>query len=249
MTEEISTRQPTYSIGEFEGPLDLLLFLIRKNEVNIYDIPIADITKQYLDYLATAESDLDDMTEFCVMASTLLYIKSCLLLPEGIDVDDDTEDPRTELVERLIEYQKHKSLGQLIASKQAEADWLPARREREIELLHPEKEMWEEVAVWDLLKAFSTLVSSISMERIIDLHEEMTVNEKMALVLELLETKGKFEISAIITRGGSVLEIICAFMAILELAKQQIIRLYQHKLYGHIRIVGIEAPKTHATEQ
>ena len=177
MTEEISTRQPTYSIGEFEGPLDLLLFLIRKNEVNIYDIPIADITQQYLDYLATAESDLDDMTEFCVMASTLLYIKSCLLLPEGIDVDDDTEDPRTELVERLIEYQKHKSLGQLIASKQAEADWLPARREREIELLHPEKEMWEEVAVWDLLKAFSTLVSSISMERIIDLHEEMTVNE------------------------------------------------------------------------
>ena len=88
-----------FHLKDFEGPLDLLLFLIRKNEVNIYDIPISSITEQYLGYLQSDETtDLDDLTEFYAMAATLLYIKSRMLLPVQIDLDDELEDPRRELI-------------------------------------------------------------------------------------------------------------------------------------------------------
>ena len=101
----------SFRVNEFEGPLDLLLFLIRKNDVNIYDIPIAGITEQYLEYLRfDTELDLEDLTEFHSLAATLLYIKSRMLLPVELEMDDEGEDPRQELVEKLIEYQKFKKL-------------------------------------------------------------------------------------------------------------------------------------------
>jgi segregation and condensation protein A len=93
-----------FRLNKFEGPLDLLLFLIKKNEINIYDIPIAQITEQYLDYIAHADAlDLDEVSEFQAMAATLILIKSRMLLPVETDADDEDEDPRQELVERLIE--------------------------------------------------------------------------------------------------------------------------------------------------
>ncbi|GAG93706.1 unnamed protein product, partial [marine sediment metagenome] len=99
MAENISAKNPYYKLGEFEGPLDLLLFLIKKNEVTIYDIPIAKITEQYLEYLNFATRlDLDDITDFYVIASTLLYIKSRMLLPLEFNLDEEIEDPRKELV-------------------------------------------------------------------------------------------------------------------------------------------------------
>ena len=102
----------TFRVNDFEGPLDLLLFLIKKNEVNIYDIPIASITEQYLAYLDYSVSgDLASLTDFYALAATLLYIKSRMLLPVEIAVDDeDIDDPRKELVDKLIEYQKFKKL-------------------------------------------------------------------------------------------------------------------------------------------
>ena len=107
----------------FEGPLDLLLFLIKKNEVNIYDIPVAEITEQYLEYLTYATKlDLENLTEFHVMAANLLYIKSRMLLPVEIEADDDIEDPRQELVDKLIEYQKFKKLSELMEEKEREAE-------------------------------------------------------------------------------------------------------------------------------
>ena len=116
----------------FEGPLDLLLFLIRKNEINIYDIPIGEITEQYLAYMAYAvRIDLENITEFYVMAATLLYIKSRMLLPvEDID-DEDFDDPRKELVDRLIEYQRFRKLTELMEQRQEEA---------EIDILRPAKQ-------------------------------------------------------------------------------------------------------------
>ena len=111
-----------FKLNDFEGPLDLLLFLIKKNEVNIYDIPIAQITEQFLDYLAAVnELDLDEISEFHAMAATLLLIKSKMLLPVEFENDDDDEDPRQELVERLIEYQKYKKLSVLMEEKEREA--------------------------------------------------------------------------------------------------------------------------------
>ena len=125
----------TYKLGEFEGPLDLLLFLIKKNEVNIYDIPIAKITEQFIEYLEYASKiDLDNLTEFYVMAATLLYIKSCMLLPIDFDLSDEIEDPRQELVEQLIEYHKYKKLGELISKKEDEIEWAVERKKTQLAL-------------------------------------------------------------------------------------------------------------------
>ncbi len=121
MADTIASEKQHFHLGDFEGPLDLLLFLIRKSEINIYDIPIASITEQYLSYLSYATRvDLDMMTEFYLMASTLLYIKSKMLLPIELDMEDEIDDPRRELVEKLIEYQKFKKLSELMAEKEGE---------------------------------------------------------------------------------------------------------------------------------
>ena len=118
MAETTVSEKQHFHLGDFDGPLDLLLFLIRKSEVNIYDIPIASITEQYLSYLSFATSvDLDTMTEFYLMAATLLYIKSKMLLPVELNIDDELEDPRRELVEKLIEYQKFRKLSDLMAAE------------------------------------------------------------------------------------------------------------------------------------
>ena len=119
--ESDSTSKRRYSVGEFDGPLDLLWTLIRDNKINIYDIPIAQITEQFLEYLDYAASlDLTDLSEFYSMAARLIYIKSKMMLPVELKMDDDLDfdDPREELVDRLIEYQRFKKLSDLIEEKQ-----------------------------------------------------------------------------------------------------------------------------------
>ena len=119
-----------FKVNDFEGPLDLLLFLIKKNEVNIYDIPIGDITEQYLEYLDYAVTlNLDSLTEFYELAAHLVYIKSKMLLPIEVDLEDeDIEDPRIELVNKLIEYQQFKKLSVLMEEKESEAEWFFERK-------------------------------------------------------------------------------------------------------------------------
>ena len=113
-TADAAKAKRSYTAGEFEGPLNLLWTLIRESKVNIYDIPIAEITDQYLEYLDYAvQTDLGDLSEFYSWAAKLLYIKSRMLLPVEIEYDDDDEDPRQELVDRLIEYQKFKGHAHL----------------------------------------------------------------------------------------------------------------------------------------
>jgi len=236
MTESRTEESHYYRLGSFEGPLDLLLFLIKKNEVNIYDIPISEITEQYLEYLDLATKvDLENITEFYVMAATLLYIKSRMLLPVELNLSEEMEDPRSELVEQLIEYQRYKKLGDLMADR--ESHWFLERKQNQSILPFEQDDgSWEEVAVWDLLKLFSSLVSAISMEQVIDLREEVTVNEKTALIYEFLEDRGEFDFAEIIDDEKSITEIVCAFLAILELVRQKQIRIVQNKLFGDILI-------------
>ena len=123
METDSETTHHSFKLDSYEGPLDLLLFLIKKNEINIYDIPISQITEQYLSYLRyLSVVNLDNLSEFHLMATTLLYIKSKMLLPRFDDLDDDFEDPRKELVDRLIEYKKFKKLSELIAEKEKESE-------------------------------------------------------------------------------------------------------------------------------
>ena len=233
-----------YQLGEFEGPLDLLLFLIRRSEVNIYDIPIAQITEQYLQYLEFATRvDLENITEFYVMAATLLYIKSRMLLPVDTGDDEEFEDPRAELVERLIEYQKFKKLTDLMEEQELEAGQLLERKSRQSTLPFPDDEdMWESLEVWDLLQAFSRIMSSLTPERIIDLYEEVSINEKISLAHELLDSRSEIQFADLLVDTGSIMEVVCAFLAVLELVKQREVRVFQNRLFGDIRLTKRDVP-------
>jgi segregation and condensation protein A len=231
----------SFKLSDFEGPLDLLLYLIRKNEINIYDIPIAQITEQYLEYLRYAESmDLDDVTEFQAMAATLLYIKSRTLLPLEMEAGDD-EDPRQGLVERLIEYQKFKKLSEVMEEREKENEWVFERRKLQRTLPFAEGDMWERIDIWDLMKVFTAMVRRMPGESVIDLYEEITVNEKITLLAELLENKGECRFTDLIIRSDSVRDIVCAFLAILEAVNIRMISVFQNRLFGEIRICPCQA--------
>jgi segregation and condensation protein A len=226
-----------FKLNEFEGPLDLLLFLIKKNEKNIFDYPIAKITEQYLDYLGNAaELDLDEASEFYGLAATLLLIKSRMLLPVEMDADDTDEDPRQELVERLIEYQKYKKLSGLMGEKATEAEWVIERKRLQQPLPFDDESLWEQVDAWELLKIFSELNRSLSGERLIDLYEEITINEKIVLLLEILEKKGECRFTDLLIRTDSILDFVCAFLALLEVAKQHMVLVFQNRMFGDIII-------------
>jgi segregation and condensation protein A len=234
-----------YRLKDFEGPLDLLLFLIRKNEVSVYDIPVSAITEQFLSYLDGEEVlDLDDLTEFYAMAATLLYIKSRMLLPVEVDLGEELEDPRQELIDKLIEYQKYKRLSELMEQKEMEVEWAIERKKMQRALpFAEEEELWEEIDVWELLKTFSSLVTNLSSERIIDLYEEVSINEKIALIEEFLDARESFSFTELITRPRSTMDVACAFLAILEAVKFRLISIHQHRLFGDIRIRRKAAPR------
>jgi segregation and condensation protein A len=239
----------SFRLNDFEGPLDLLLYLIRKNEVNIYDIPIAAITEQYLDYLRGAETmDLEDVTEFHAMAAMLLLIKSRTLLP--VDMEDDGEliDPRQDLVERLIEYQKFKKLSDLMEDKEKEAEWVVERKKMQHNLPFTDTDLWEKVDIWSLMKTFAALMRNIPGERILDLYEEVTVNEKVTLLTELLENKGECYFTELIVRSRSVMDIVCSFLAILESVKVRMIIILQNRMFGDILIRPRPEPRPEAVE-
>ena len=138
----------------------------------------------------------------------------------------------------LIEYQSYKKLSELIAEKEKEAEWVLERQKpSQIVLPFPEDgEIWEPICVWDLFKTFSNLISAITSERIIDLYEEVSVNEKITLINEYLEARGEFLFTDLLVQGDSLMELICSFLAVLELVKARQIVVLQNKLFGDIRI-------------
>lgn len=228
----------TFQLDQFEGPLDLLLFLIKKNEVNIYDIPIASITEQYLEFLKYATAvNLENITEFYLLAATLLYIKSRMLLPVEVDFSDEIEDPREELVAKLIDYQKYKKLSELMTEQEKSTEWVIERKKKQRLLpFDNEEDLWEEVDVWELLQSFASVMGSLTQEAIVNLYEEVTVNEKITLIQELLEEKGEFSFTDILINPESIMEIVCAFLAVLESVKIRLIMVFQNRLFGDIMI-------------
>ena len=232
----------SFQLHEFEGPLDLLLHLIQRAEVNVYDIPIAAITDQYLRYVASSaarngdpQRRLEHLTQFQVMAATLLHIKSRMLLPLPYTDDQPYEDPRRELVEQLLEYQRFKRLSEILAQHQQKAHWIITRNEPRVLVESPELDDGSEVQLSpdDLLAAFKNIVAAIGGEQLTSLYEEFTVNEKIALVYERLALTAAFSFLELV-RGGSALEIICAFWAVLELAKSQTIAVVQRQQFAPI---------------
>lgn len=241
--KENDENERKFSAGEFEGPLDLLWFLIHKSEINIYDIPIAQITEQYLEYLDYAvKTDLGDLSEFYKWAAMLLNMKSKMLLPVEINYEDEeVEDPRQELVDKLIEYQKFKKLSELMEEKEDSSEWNFERSKIQRVLPFDERDSdWEQIDTWDLLqqmqKLFKNMVSQYSNEKILNMYEEISVNEKITLMNELFEKNNECMFSDLITRAGNEMDIVCAFMAILEAVKFKMITILQNKIFGDIKI-------------
>ncbi len=239
--EVVKTR--TYQAGEFEGPLDLLWTLIRESKVNIYDIPIAQITEQYLEYLDYAvQTDLGDLSEFYSWAAKLIYIKSRMLLPVEVAYDDeDEEDPRQELVDTLIEYQRFKKLTALMEEQEDDSEWNFERKKIQRVLPFDDSEgMWEEVDTWELLQQmqdiFKGIMRQYSNDTILNMYEEISVNEKITLMNELLEDKKSCLFTDLLTRPGNEMDVVCSFMAILEAVKFKMITIFQNKLFGDIKI-------------
>jgi segregation and condensation protein A len=237
LLEETAQPGKSFKTPVFEGPLDLLLYLIQKSEINIYDIPISEITDQFLEYLNQAEQlDLGDLTDFYKMAADLLYIKSRMLLPVEVDFDEEYADPRQELVERLIEYQKFKKYTDLLSNTEQNGELYISRRPTQFMLPFDDQELWSDVSVQDLLRTFAKLLKSITPNKVFNVYEEVTVNEKIALMNELFETAEVIHLMDVIVLPDEPLHIICAFMAILESTKFKMILIEQPEPFGDIII-------------
>ncbi len=219
----------------FEGPLDLLLYLIKKDEIDIYDIPIARITEQYLAYLdLMQELDIAVAGDFLVMASTLIYIKSKMLLPpepKGEGEEDLSEDPRAELVERLLEYQKFKSAAQMFYSRGEIESACYTRGQIETDSSNPEVS----ATVFDLLRVFREVLKRAEAQIEMEIaRDEVTIAEKLAQIQALLEELERVNVRELFETSRSKRELIITFLALLELVKEWKIYLIQGEPFGDI---------------
>ena len=219
----------------FEGPLDLLLYLIRKDEIDIYDIPIAHITEQYLAYLELMqELDIAVAGDFLVMASTLIYIKSKTLLPPDPKVEgeeDLSEDPRAELIERLLEYQKFKSASQMLYSRGEIESACYTRGPLETDSSNPEVS----ATVLDLLRVFRDVLKRAEAQIEMEIaRDEVTIAEKLAQIHALLDKYEQINVRVIFEMSQSKRELIITFLALLELVKEWRIYLIQREMFGDI---------------
>jgi segregation and condensation protein A len=230
----------------FEGPLDLLLHLIKKNEVSITDIPIAEITEQYLATLELMETlNLDVAGEFLVMAATLVHIKSRMLLPTGDDdAEDDEEgnDPREELVRRLLEYQRFKDAAEQLGRREI------LTRDVFIRSTKPSEEVpvpsLRELSVFELLTAFRRVLERLPKDNVHEVTlEKITVREKMTMLLDRLRASSQVLFESLFSDIKTRMEVVVTFLAMLELVKVRAIRIFQDELNGPIMIevaVGID---------
>lgn len=229
----------TYTTAAFTGPLDLLLFLIQKAEVNIYDIPIAQITDQFLEYMKRSEvTALGDMSDFYRMASDLLWIKSRMLLPQQFDFDEEYEDPRAELVQRLLEYQKYKRYSQLLSKSARAGDFKLQRKPSQFFLPYSDQDLFSDAAVADLLRTYVELLSKLDdlSGQVFNVYEEVTVNSKITLLNELLDSKPEIGFLELVSDTTSRAHIISAFLAVLECVRDEMILIRQDSAYGDIAI-------------
>lgn len=236
----------------FEGPLDLLLHLIKENKIDIYDIPIAVITHQYLEYIELMkELNLDIAGEFLVMAATLIHIKSRLLLP----VDEETpegedEDPRFELVQRLIEYQAFKEAS--LALKEREDEWSNVYQRKpfsgdadmsDVEIgedagaIH-ESPLLFDLSLFDLLDAFKRMLDKAPPEVMNITRETLTVKERIVFIVERLEDRDAIRFEDLFGDKRTRAYLIITFVALLEVLRLGLARAYQEKDFGTVWIVN-----------
>ncbi len=221
----------------FQGPLDLLLFLIRKKKIDIHDISISSITKDYLMYLDQKEKiNLAHEAEFLLIASLLIYIKSQMLLPRETVPEDDMEDPRKVLIDRLLDFQKIKAAGSLLREKENEElqKWQrtflpPSDKEEELELT--------EISLFDLAEAFFTLMKKKERDNMRTITgKEVTHEEKMKEMLNYLDKHSFLDFIEYFNTQETVAEAFLSFFCLLELIKARIVVAIQESLFNTIKV-------------
>jgi segregation and condensation protein A len=225
----------------FEGPLDLLLYLIKRDEIDIYDIPIGHITKQYLEFMELFKMlDLDVAGEFVVMAANLIYIKSRSLLPANVqppEEETDEEDPRWELVRQLLEYKKFKEAAGHLHQREMEREGVFPR------IAPSAKEAVErplgEVSVFDLINAFNKILKRLDdkKEDLREIFEEnYTVADKIDLILKMTAPGVNLKFTELFSGAASRSEVVITFLAVLELIRLKQLRCVQPEAFGEIEI-------------
>lgn len=240
----------TVKLQVFEGPLDLLLYLLDKNKVNIYDIPIVEITAQYMEYIAEMErQDLDVLSEFLVMAATLIDIKSKMLLPRDPDDEEEGIDPRAELVQQLLEYKMYKCMAYELKDRQVDAQRVmfkkPTIPEEVLEYQEPVnvEELVSDITLAKLNEIFKSIMRK-QQDKIDPLRskfgkiekEEVSLEEKTEYLENYATTHKHFSFRSLLEAQSSKVEVIVTFLAILELMKTGKILISQEHIFDDIQI-------------
>jgi segregation and condensation protein A len=222
-------------LGEFAGPLDLLLYLIRQEQVSIYDIPIARITDEYLRYLRMMQGmDITVASDFLVMAAQLIEIKSRMLLPRDPTVSDEelqSDDPRRELVERLLEHQKYKAAAELLWSRATVEQAVYTRAPLETDKDNPEVS----AGAFDLLRVFQQIIARKKEEVLMEIErDEVTMAEMLERLRNMIYSAGELNMRDFFERAETRRELVLAFLSVLELVRTTEIRLIQRQTFGDI---------------
>ena len=240
----------TVKLQVFEGPLDLLLYLLDKNKVNIYDIPIVEITAQYMEYIAEMKrQDLDVLSEFLVMAATLIDIKSKMLLPRDPDDEEEETDPRAELVQQLLEYKMYKCMAYELKDRQVDAQRVmfkkPTIPEEVLDYQEPlnVEELVSDITLAKLNEIFKSIMRK-QQDKIDPLRskfgkiekEEVSLEEKTEYLENYATTHKHFSFRSLLEAQSSKVEVIVTFLAILELMKTGKILISQEHIFDDIQI-------------
>lgn len=242
--EEIPDEVLRLELDKFEGPFEVLLYLIKAQEIDIFDIPILKVTEQYLRFLELLEEEnLDVAGDFLVMAATLIQIKSKMILPIDVEDDDDDEeieeeDPRLELVEKLLEYRKYRDLARVLGECSDRAqDHFARSCKPKIEKDEDEESELLDITLYDLMKAIRAILRFVVESPFHEIElEGASVDEKIAYIQEVLRDKDSISWQELKADNGRKIHLVCCLLAILELCRMRRIRCHQHGTYGDIRL-------------
>jgi len=225
-------------LDKFEGPLDLLLYLIKKQEINIYDIPIASITQQYLEYLKLMEFlNLELAGEFLVMAATLMRIKARMLLPRHEDEEEEGDDPRQQLVQQLLEYQKFKSAASKLEAMEYQRRMLFPRPEQNGKSIADDEYSYN---LFDLIAAFKAVLERNRVTYLEVEVEETSVEEKIDFLKQKLSDCDMIAFEDLFEGQQSLVELIVTFLALLEVLRLRIATVRQTRPFGKIWIKAVK---------
>jgi segregation and condensation protein A len=227
-------------VDNFEGPFDLLLYLVRNSKISIHDLHISEITGQFIDTISTGSVNLEAISEFIYTAAHLLYLKSRILLPDDIKIMDDEPDERREYIDNLIEYQKYRTASQVL-KEGLEDNKVLMRSDSQLIIDFEDNENWEEVSIIDLVMAFARVAKEVdkSVFKSLEL-EEISIEDRIDDILNHLIESRQLMFDALFPNAFTKYELIITFLALLELVKMKKIYILQHKLFGSIKILRRE---------